>query len=107
MKGFFVQFGAANNVVGIGQIKGQVGKSGDFYLVEYAGRPPYRRVFGLDAMTNFAIFETVEDRTEFLTPPQQASAPAGEVAQTPPRAAVAQPAADAEQPPAPHAEPSG
>ncbi len=68
----FLQFGQNNVVVGAGRIVGGVGKSGDHWLVEYAGRPSYRRIFNLEALANFAIFANEKDRADFLNPPKPA-----------------------------------
>lgn len=68
----FLQFGQGNAVIGTGRIVGQVGKTGDHWLIEYSGKPAYRRVFPLAALENFAIFATIEDRDLFLNPPKKA-----------------------------------
>lgn len=68
----FLQLNPQSQVIGAGRIVGQVGKTGDFWLVEYAGRPPYRRIFGLEGLHNFAIFATEQDRAAFLNPPKPA-----------------------------------
>ena len=72
----FLQLNAQSQVIGHGRIVGSVGKSGDHWLIEYAGRPPYRRIFGLDALSNFAIFANDADRAAFLNPPKPAPAAA-------------------------------
>lgn len=69
----FLQFGQGNAVIGTGRIVGQVGKTGDHWLIEYFGKPVYRRVFPLAALENFAIFATIEDRDLFLNPPKKAA----------------------------------
>lgn len=69
----FLQLNPQSQVIGAGRIVGQVGKTGDFWLVEYAGRPPYRRIFGLEGLHNFAIFANEQDRANFLNPPKPAA----------------------------------
>jgi hypothetical protein len=93
----FLQLNPQSQVIGHGRIVGQVGKSGDHWLVEYAGRPPYRRVFNLEALANFAIFANEQDRAAFLNPPK----PAAAVVETPaeaPKAAEPEIAAPADEP---------
>lgn len=93
----FLQLGPQSQVIGHGRIVGSVGKAGDFWLVEYSGRPTYRRVFGLEALTNFAIFANEKDRANFLNPEPvvKPGPPAGEAAPATPAAETTEPAAEA------------
>lgn len=63
---FFVEIARTGVVTGKGQVVGQVGKTGEHFMLAYHSKPPFRRVRHVSALENLALFDKIEDAEEFL-----------------------------------------
>lgn len=102
----FIEYGP-NGPTNTGRVIAQMGKTNEFYLLEFQAVRKYRRVFGLAVLNNYAFFATAKELNEFLNPPtpETPAATAAVLPEAPVAAASPESAPTAEQP-APPAEPS-
>lgn len=104
----FVEY-SPNGPVNTGRVIAPVGKAPhEFFLLEFNGKVPFRRVYSLANLANFAFFANPGALKDFLAPPPAPKAAPGATAAESPATpvAAASPEPTGEEKPAPAAEPT-